>query len=48
MLNPTAEVVVPEAPPRIFNPCTVVVPLAVMKKDETVDVEYVVGDAVAR
>ena len=49
MLNPTAEVVVPLAPPRMLRAWTVVVPFDVMEKAELVDVAFPdSGVAVAR
>jgi hypothetical protein len=48
MENPTVDVVVPEAPPRMFRDWSVVVPFDVIERAEYVDVPYVVGEAVAR
>jgi hypothetical protein len=48
MENPTVDVVVPEAPPRMFRAWSVVVPFEVIEKAVADDVANVVGDDVAR
>ena len=49
MEKPTEDVVVPEAPPRMFSAWSVVVPLDVIEKAlEAEVVANVVGDDVAR
>ena len=47
MFQPTADVGVPEEPPRMLRAGSVVVPFDVMLKAVTVDVANVVGEAVA-